>query len=283
MKLCSFLKDGKQSYGILSTNGIIDIGSRLCNEYPDLKSLISANAISNVKSDFSDQKPDFTIEEVEFLPVIANPGTIYCIGLNYDDHRKEAKRDRPEHPPVFIRTPDSQTGHLQPLILPPESTQFDYEGEIAVIIGHGGRRIPKADAWNYIAGLACYNDGSIRDWQRHAPQWTAGKNFYRTASFGPCMVTTDEIGASDVLTLTTRLNGQVMQSATSADLLFDIPALIAYVSTFLPLKAGDVIATGTPGGVGIARTPQVWMKPGDVVEVEIDRIGILRNEVIAEG
>jgi 2-keto-4-pentenoate hydratase/2-oxohepta-3-ene-1,7-dioic acid hydratase in catechol pathway len=166
--------------------------------------------------------------------------------------------------------------------MPPESTRLDYEGEIAIVIGQGGRRITEADAWQHIAGYACYNDGSIRDWQTATPQWTAGKNFWRTGGFGPWMVTRDEIQDDQRMTLVTRLNGQEMQRTTTDKLIHSIPRQIAHISAFMPLAAGDVIVTGTPGGVGAKRTPPVWMKPGDVVEIEVDAIGVLRNGVRAE-
>jgi 2-keto-4-pentenoate hydratase/2-oxohepta-3-ene-1,7-dioic acid hydratase in catechol pathway len=162
---------------------------------------------------------------------------------------------------------------------PRESKMFDYEGEIAVIIGTGGRRIPEADSWKHIAGYACYNDGSVRDWQRHTVQWTAGKNFARTGPFGPWMVTADEIPPGTVLTLVTRLNGTEMQRATTEMMIFKIPRLINYISTFTELVPGDVIVTGTPGGVGSRRTPPVWMNPGDKVEIEVDKVGVLQNTI----
>ncbi len=178
-----------------------------------------------------------------------------------------------------MRVSTSQTGHEQPLLCPRESTSLDYEGEIAVIIGKPGRRITEADAWKHVAGYSCYNDGSVRDWQRHTSQFTPGKNFAATGAFGPWMVTTEEIEPGATLSLTTRLNGQVMQQATTHMMIFPIPRLIAYCSTFVPLESGDVIVTGTPGGVGARRNPPIFMKPGDVVEVEVDRIGCLRNTI----
>jgi 2-keto-4-pentenoate hydratase/2-oxohepta-3-ene-1,7-dioic acid hydratase in catechol pathway len=179
----------------------------------------------------------------------------------------------------FLRFADSQVGHDQPIERPPESERLDFEGEIAVVIGKPGRRIAEADVWQHIAGYACYNDASVRDWQLHTSQWCPGKNFYRTGAFGPWLVTADEIPADTTLTLVTRLNGAEVQRATTDMLLHPIPRLIAYASTVAPLRAGDVIVTGTPGGVGAKRKPPLWMKHGDVVEVEVDRIGVLRNVV----
>jgi 2-keto-4-pentenoate hydratase/2-oxohepta-3-ene-1,7-dioic acid hydratase in catechol pathway len=203
------------------------------------------------------------------------------VGLNYEEHRVETGRDKTENPALFIRVAESQVGHDQPILMPAESTNLDYEGEIAVVIGRRGRRIKDEDAWKHIAGYACYNDGSVRDWQRHTLQWTAGKNFSRTGGFGPWMVTRDEIADGEELTLETRLNGQVMQHATTAQMIHRIPRLIGYISTFTPLEPGDVIVTGTPGGVGARRTPPVWMKPGDTVEVEVSKVGVLVNTIKA--
>ena len=184
-----------------------------------------------------------------------------------------------EKPAIFVRMPASQVAHGQAIIRPPESERLDYEGEIAIVIGQGGRRIAEADAWSHIAGYSCYNDGSIRDWQNHTTQWTAGKNYWRTGGFGPWLVTADEIKPNQQMTLTTRLNGVELQRATTDMMIHSIPRQIAYISTFIPLLPGDVIVTGTPGGVGNKRTPQLFMKPGDTVEIEVDAVGILRNSV----
>jgi 2-keto-4-pentenoate hydratase/2-oxohepta-3-ene-1,7-dioic acid hydratase in catechol pathway len=183
---------------------------------------------------------------------------------------------------VFLRVAASQTGHLQPIVLPPESSQLDYEAEIAIVIGKGGRRITEADAWNHIAGYSAYNDGSVRDWQRHTAQFTPGKNFDRTGAFGPWLVTRGEIEDGEELLVESRLNGKVMQHATTAMMIFPIPRLIAYCSTFTTLEPGDVIVTGTPGGVGARRTPPVWMKAGDKIEIEVGKVGVLVNTIAAE-
>jgi len=204
------------------------------------------------------------------------------VGHNYEEHRIETERDPTQHPLLFIRVAESQTGHLQPIVLPAESTHLDYEGEIAVVIGKAGRRIREADAWSHVAGYSAYNDGSIRDWQKHTIQFTAGKNFTATGAFGPWMVTRGEIADGEELTLETRLNGEVMQRTTTASMIFHIPVLIEYISTFTSLQPGDVIVTGTPGGVGAKRNPPVWMKPGDHVEVEVGKVGILSNAIAAE-
>ncbi len=281
MKLGSFRLDGKNSYGIFTERGVIDLGKRLGTKYPDLKALIAADALGEARA-LAATNPDAALDSIAHLPVIPNPGKILCIGLNYEEHRKETKREKTDHPSVFARFAESQVGHAQPMLRPRESTMFDYEGEIALVIGRGGRRIAEADAWRHIAGYSCYNDGSVRDWQRHTTQWIPGKNFVATGGFGPWMVTADEIPPGSVLELTTRLNGQVMQHADTSLLIFPIPRLIAYCSTFLPLAPGDVFVTGTPGGVGAKRTPPVFMKEGDVVEIEVSKVGVLRNTVATE-
>jgi 2-keto-4-pentenoate hydratase/2-oxohepta-3-ene-1,7-dioic acid hydratase in catechol pathway len=213
------------------------------------------------------------------LPVIPNPNKIICVGLNYAEHVRETGREVTESPALFVRLSDSQVAHGQAIVRPPESVRLDYEGEIAIVIGQGGRRIKEADAWQHIAGYACYNDGSVRDWQVATSQWTPGKNFYHTGAFGPWMVTADDIAPNQKMTLVTRLNGQEMQRATTDMMIHSILRQIAYISTFLPLLPGDVIVTGTPGGVGNKRVPPVYMKAGDTVEIEVDAIGILRNSV----
>ena len=279
MKLASYLLDGRPSYGVVEGSGVVDLGRRIGAKYPDLRALITANALDEAKRAAAGQKPDASFDSLTHLPVIPNPDKIVCVGLNYEEHRVETNRDKTENPALFLRVPGSQVGHKQPLPRPRESKMLDYEGEIAVVIGAGGRRIPESEAWRHIAGYACYNDGSVRDYQRHTVQWTAGKNFARTGPFGPWMVTADEIPPGTVLTLVTRLNGTEMQRATTEMMIFKIPRLINYISTFTELVPGDVIVTGTPGGVGSRRTPPVWMNPGDKVEIEIDKVGVLANTI----
>ncbi|PWK76931.1 fumarylacetoacetate hydrolase family protein [Aminobacter sp. AP02] len=281
MKLVSFRKDGRSAYGLVKGDGIVDVHARLGGEHATLRSLLDPEGLRLLAS-LADAPADLPLASVEFLPVVPDPEKVFCIGVNYLSHLIETGRPTPEHPMVFLRVASSQTGHLQPIVKPVDSEQLDFEGELAVIIGKGGRRIAKADAFDHVAGYACYNDGSIRDWQRHTSQFAPGKNFDRTGAFGPWLVTADEIGDPATLNIWTRLNGEVMQQAPLSDLVFDIPTLIAYVSSFATLSPGDVIVTGTTGGVGAFRDPQLWMKPGDIVEIEVDRIGVLRNPVVAE-
>jgi 2-keto-4-pentenoate hydratase/2-oxohepta-3-ene-1,7-dioic acid hydratase in catechol pathway len=280
MKLATFKTAKGVSYGAVTDKGIVDLGRRLGNRYSDLKALITANAFGEAAK-FLSEKADFGTDEITWLPVIPNPDKIVCVGLNYQDHVVETGRDNTEQPAIFLRVNESQVGHKQPIIRPKESTHLDFEAEIAVIIGTPGRRISQQNAYKHVAGYSCYNDGSVRQWQRHTIQWTAGKNFAQTGAFGPWMVTADEIPPGTKMTLSCRLNGEVMQHATTEQMIFKIPKIIEYVSAWTTLLPGDVLVTGTPGGVGARRTPPIWMKPGDKVEIEIDKVGILENGIAA--
>jgi 2-keto-4-pentenoate hydratase/2-oxohepta-3-ene-1,7-dioic acid hydratase in catechol pathway len=281
MRLATFKTAQGASYGAVTGKDIVDLRRYLGNQYPDLKTLIEGNALDQAKK-YSSEAPDYQVSDITWLPVIPNPGKIICVGLNYQEHVVETGRDNTEQPAIFLRLAESQVGHKQPILRPRESTSLDFEAEIAVIVGKAGRRISQKDAWGYIAGYSCYNDGSVRDWQRHTIQWTAGKNFAKTGGFGPWMVTADEIPPGTKMTLSCRLNGERMQHATTEQMIFKIPKIIEYVSTWTTLLPGDVLVTGTPGGVGARRNPPLWMKPGDKVEVEIDKVGILENS-IADG
>lgn len=282
MKLMSFSYEGNVSYGAVDGDKVIDLGVALGSQALDLKALIANGLLSSAQRVMEDGGNTIPLGAVTFLPVIPNPGKIICVGLNYLEHVNEGGRTVTEAPTLFLRTDESQVGHGEAIVLPPESTQLDYEGEIAIVIGTGGRRISEAEAWQHVAGYACYNDGSVRDWQLNTPQWTAGKNFYKTGGFGPWMVTADEIEADERMTLITRVNGKEMQRATTDMMIHSIPRQIAYISTFMPLAPGDVIVTGTPGGVGLRRDPPIFLKDGDVVEIEVDRVGVLRNQIRQE-
>jgi len=277
MKIASFKTATGASYGLVTEHGIIDAGRRLKN-FPTLKSLLANGALDELRA-IATAPADHQIGGVELLPTIPDPDKIFCIGVNYSSHLAETTQPKLPHPMVFTRFAETQVGAGQPMIRPRESGNFDYEGELAVVIGKGGRRISREQALTHVAGYSCYNDGSIRDWQRHTSQFTPGKNFAATGSFGPWMVTTDEIPDVTRLAIATRLNGVEVQSAPISDLVFDVPALIAYCSTFIGLAPGDVIVTGTTGGVGAYRKPPLWMKDGDTVEVEVSGIGVLRNPV----
>jgi 2-keto-4-pentenoate hydratase/2-oxohepta-3-ene-1,7-dioic acid hydratase in catechol pathway len=279
MKLLSFRVNGMASFGALVNGRVVDLKKRLNGKYADLCTALAADALPELEQAIQGAQTHYSLEEIEFLPVIPNPPKIICIGINYRSHADETSGAPPAKPMVFGRFANSQIGHGQPIRVPPESVQLDYEGEIAVVIGKRGRRISLADAWSYVAGYAPYNDGSIRDWQWHSTQWTMGKNFYRTGGFGPWMATRGEIADNAELHLITRLNGTEMQRATSHQMIFSIPQLIEYCSKATELEPGDVIVTGTPGGVGLKRNPPVFMKHGDVIEVEISEIGTLRNPI----
>lgn len=247
MKFVSFTRLGRAGFGAVVGGGIVDLTGRLSYDCLTLKQAILDDLLEIAADYAGDRKPELAFSDVTLLPVIPDPGKILCIGVNYVAHREETKRPEVGHPTVFIRFADSQIGHGQPMIKPSQSDCLDFEAELAVVIGRGGRDITEEDAMQHIAGYSCYHDGSVRDWQRHSSQFAPGKNFPATGAFGPALVTTDEVEDYTQLSITGRLNGQVVQQATLADLIFPIPALIAYLSAFTPLSAGDVIVTGTPG------------------------------------
>lgn len=282
MRICSYFRgDGVASYGLVEDGKVLDAGEDLRENYPDLRAVLTAGAIAEL----AERKPSLSplsLDGVTLLPPVPNPDKILCIGLNYLTHIRETGRDAPARPSIFTRYPSSLVGHDVPLIKPVASDWFDFEGELAVVIGKAGRAIPAGEAMRHVAGYSCFNDGSVRDYQRHTTQFWAGKNFDRSGSMGPWLVTADEIPDVSAQSMTTRLNGEVMQSTPIADLAFDVPALIAYISTVTTLLPGDIIATGTPSGVGLFREPKLFMKPGDRVEVEITGIGVLSNAIQAE-
>ncbi len=280
MKLISFATASGTSFGFLSGVGVVDLGCRTGRA--GLRGFLAAGGIATLDDATRAAAPDFALSEVRQLPVIPDPDKIICVGLNYHDHVQETGRTVTEKPMLFARYPGSQVAHGEALIRPKVSGDFDYEGELAVIIGAEGRHIREADALAHVAGYACYNDGSVRDWQRHTSQFLPGKTFAGTGGFGPWMVTADEIPDPTKLALETRLNAQVVQHTTTDLMITGIASLIAYCSTILPLLPGDVLVTGTPGGVGAKRSPPLWMKPGDVVEVEISGVGCLRNTIADE-
>jgi 2-keto-4-pentenoate hydratase/2-oxohepta-3-ene-1,7-dioic acid hydratase in catechol pathway len=279
MKLVSFMNQGVASYGAVHGDRVLDLKPLLGAQAPDLKALITQKMLGEAQAALQQHTPTLLLSDLTLLPVIPNPNKVVCVGLNYAEHVRETGRELTESPALFLRLSESLVAHGQDIVRPPESFRLDYEGEIAIVIGEGGRRIAEADAWKHIVGYSCFNDGSVRDWQVSTTQWTAGKNFYRTGGFGPWMVTADEIQPNQKMTLVTRLNGVEMQRATTDMMIHSIPRQIAYISTFIPLEPGDVIVTGTPGGVGNKRNPQVFMKPGDVAEIEVDAVGILRNTI----
>lgn len=283
MRLFSFAApDGRRSFGAVVDGGVVDLARRLDPRIGDLHALIAHDALDTARRALAGATADYRLDEIAFLPPIAAPEKILCIGVNYMDRNAEYRdgSEAPKYPSIFMRTPGSLTGHLQPILRPPESPQLDYEGEITLVIGKGGRRIPRAQAREHVFGLTCMNEGTLRDWVRHAKfNVTQGKNFASSGAVGPWIVPSDEIGDFARLHVTTRVNGEVRQHDTTENLAFPFDDLIAYVSTFTELKPGDVIATGTPTGAGARFDPPRYLVPGDTVEVEVEGVGTLANTV----
>jgi 2-keto-4-pentenoate hydratase/2-oxohepta-3-ene-1,7-dioic acid hydratase in catechol pathway len=282
VKLVTYTIGGKTSYGAVVGDGVAELPRRMGGRHPTLKSLLAAGALDEARRALAGATADHPLSAVALEPPVPDPDKIFCVGVNYHAHREEMGRAPTDHPTIFTRFANTQVGSGRPLVKPRQSAEFDYEGELAVVIGRRGRHVPRARALELVAGYGCYHDGSVRDFQRHTTQWTPGKNFPGTGGFGPWLVTADELPDPQKLTLVTRLNGKEMQRATTDLMIFDVALLLEYLTSFTELVPGDVIATGTPGGVGFKRQPQVFMRPGDVAEVEISGVGILRNPVVAE-
>jgi 2-keto-4-pentenoate hydratase/2-oxohepta-3-ene-1,7-dioic acid hydratase in catechol pathway len=287
MKLLSYIYQGRETWGaVVGADDVIDLGKAF-PQYATLTDYIAAGACLNAAHDVAGKAPSAKLADITFLPVIPKPEKIVCAVRNYMDHHQEVlaagmQRELSEQPPIFLRVWRSQVAHGQPIVCPDVSGSLDWEGELAVIIGKPGRHIPEDKAFEHVAGYSCYNDGSIREWQFHAKQIASGKNFESTGGFGPWMVTADEIKPNQQLKLEVRLNGEVVQSSHTGHMIFPIAKLISYASTIFTLVPGDVIATGTPAGVGWSRKPPRFMKPGDRCEVEIEGIGTLVNPIVAQ-
>jgi 2-keto-4-pentenoate hydratase/2-oxohepta-3-ene-1,7-dioic acid hydratase in catechol pathway len=284
MKLVTFETGGRQSFGLVAGEDIIDLAGRM--SLPSVVALLAADRLGDAAK-FVNEKPDHKLASVTLLPCVLNPPHLYCIGVNYADHLAEVQkagvtRPAPTRPPLFMRYAESYVGHGQDLVLPGVSTNFDYEIELTVVIGKGGRYVERDAALSHIAGYTIFNDGSIRDWQFHTQLVGPGKNFFATGALGPWMVTADEVGDPGNLGLELKLNGQTLQHGNTRDMVFNIADIVSYVSAFMPLFPGDLIATGTPAGVGFSRKPPIFMKAGDVCELTIEKIGTLRNSVRAE-
>ncbi len=281
MKLASYEVSGRATYGASVGNGLFDLGVKFGARFPTLRAAIAGGAIADFQREIAGASPNRALADVTFLPPIPDTGKLICIGRNYKAHVAESGAKLPDFPSVFVRFPSSIVGHERPIELSRLSSDYDYEGELALVIGKPGRHIPRERALEHIAGYTCFNEACYRDFQfKHS--LTIGKNFSASGSCGPWLVTSDEIPDPRALVLATRLNGVEVQHASVDELVFDIPYLISYLSDVTPLEPGDLIVTGTPDGVGFARTPPLWMKAGDVVEVEISNIGVLRNKVVAE-
>ena len=281
MRFLSFSRSGKASFGAITDAGVVDLGARH-PDLADLRAALRAQRLAELATEAAGAPRDFGLADVEFLPTVPNPEKIICIGVNYADRNEEYAdgSSRPRYPSIFMRTRESLVGHEQPILRPPESEQLDYEGEIALVIGREGRRIPRQAAAAHIAGLTLMNEGSVRDWLRHGKfNVTQGKNFERSGAMGPWLVTADERDPMSELRLLTRVNGEERQNDTTDRLMFPFDYLVAYLSTFFRLKPGDVIATGTPNGAGARFDPPKYLRDRDVVEVEVEEIGVLRNVV----
>jgi len=282
MKLLSFRSKGKASYGAVSGEGVVDLGARIGKEYPTMRDLIAGDALGRAADLAARTSPDAALADIRFLPPVPNAEKILCVGVNYGNRNAEYKdgTDRPKYPSLFPRFPGSFVGQRESLLRPPESPQLDYEGEIVIVIGKGGRRIPEDSAESHIAGLTIMNEGTIRDWTRHGKfNVTQGKNWDASGAIGPWLVTADEFASFDGLRVTTRVNGEVRQDDTTANLLFPFRYLLRYISTWTTLRPGDVISTGTPVGSGARFDPPRYLKPGDVIEVAVPGVGTLSNRV----
>jgi 2-keto-4-pentenoate hydratase/2-oxohepta-3-ene-1,7-dioic acid hydratase in catechol pathway len=278
MKLLSFAVDGHELFGAVSGENVVALNSRV--GYKTLREALAAGAMDAMRKAAKESTPDYQLDDIQFRPVIPNPEKILCAGVNYRAHASEVGRDLPKQPSMFIRFTDTLVGHDGAMIRPGVSDNFDYEGELALVIGKGGRHIAAENALDHIAGYTILVDGSVRDYQKFSV--TSGKNFPGTGPLGPWLVTSDEIPDPSKLALTTRLNGQQVQHSGTDKLIYSIPQIVAFCSDFTALSAGDIIATGTPEGVGHSRKPPLWMKPGDTLEVEITGIGTLRARIIDE-
>ena len=281
MRWLSFYHNQELTFGYVTSDGegVVDVGSR--SDFTSLRDVLEAGALSSLPQECGDSA-DIALQDVDYAPTITNPKKILCVGLNYKAHQEETGRGGEGFPTIFVRFAAAQGAHQKPIIRPIESQSLDFEGEIAMIIGRPGRRIDRESALSHVAGFGIYNDGSVRDYQRHTSQFTPGKNFACTGGFGPWMMTLDEIGDLSEMEITTRLNGEVMQNAKADLLVHGFEELIEYCSTFVELEPGDVIVTGTPGGVGAARNPPMFMDEGDLIEIEVAPIGTLSNKVERE-
>ncbi|HVY82863.1 MAG TPA: fumarylacetoacetate hydrolase family protein [Steroidobacteraceae bacterium] len=282
MKLLNFRAEGRDSFGILSSRGVMDLGARLRGGATDIATFLRLGLLGPARSLARMDAADYTLDDIQLLTPTGRGLRYFCIGVNYPDRNEEYKdgSERPKYPSIFMRSHTSFAAPGAPIVRPRESEQLDYEGEIVIVIGEGGRRIPEANAMAHVFGYSCANEGSVRDWLRHSKfNVTQGKNFDRSGSIGPYLVTADEVG-TEPLRVTTRVNGELRQDDTSDRMIFRMPYLIHYLSTFCTLEPGDVILTGTPSGAGARFDPPRYLQPGDEVRVEVSRVGVLTNRVV---
>ena len=288
MKLASYKVRGRDSFGAVVGNGVdlgvVDLKTRLAPQFTSVLDLLRTGGLDIAREAVHGVRADFPLREVEFLAPVLHPEKILCIGINYANRNADyGEAEAPKYPSMFYRAPDSLVGHQSHIVRPRESEQLDYEGEIALVIGRTGRRIAPERALEHVAGATLCNEGTIRDWMRHGKfNVTQGKNWDASGSIGPWLVTADEIDLAQPLRITTKVNGEITQDDTTASMIKSFSELIAYVSTFMTLKPGDIMVTGTPVKLGPGREQPVWLKPGDVVEIEVPQIGVLRNSVVAE-
>jgi 2-keto-4-pentenoate hydratase/2-oxohepta-3-ene-1,7-dioic acid hydratase in catechol pathway len=283
MKIARFKIEDKQSYGVIVGDGIVDVGAKLGGTYPDVVDVIRAGAFNRIAEFAGGRIPDHTFDNVEFLPPVRSPNAVLAVGRNYGSAYEDMGSKFPGHPSIFMRRYEAQAGHRGKLVRPKASHLFDGEAELALVIGKKGRHINEADAFDHIVGYSIFNDGTLVDWGDHtARNVTPGKNFFASGAFGPWMVTADEIGDATKLTILHRINGEEVQRGSTSEMIFSIPAILAYLSEFCELEPGDVITTGSPGGIRPRRDKGLYYRPGDKIEMEIDRIGVLENIVVDE-
>jgi 2-keto-4-pentenoate hydratase/2-oxohepta-3-ene-1,7-dioic acid hydratase in catechol pathway len=280
MKLASYIADGKECYGVVNGDGVITMNDRFGGQAASLREALGGGLLPRIKEAAAEAQADRKLSDITFLPVIPNPEKIFCVGINYKSHAAEHGTEAPKLPNIFTKFVNTLVAHEGEMLRPKVSTSFDFEGELALVIGKGGRHIKAADALNHVAGYTCFCDGSVRDFTKYS--LVASKNFLGSSPLGPWLVTSDEIPDPTKLTLVTRLNGKEMQRSGTDMLIHSIPAIIEFCSVFTPLSPGDIIATGTPDGIGAKQNPPVWMKAGDVLEIEISGIGTLRNKIADE-
>jgi 2-keto-4-pentenoate hydratase/2-oxohepta-3-ene-1,7-dioic acid hydratase in catechol pathway len=280
MKLASYIADGKPCYGVVTGDGVITMNERFGGHAAGLREAIAGSLLPQIKEAAANSRADHKLSDIKFLPVIPNPEKILCVGINYKSHAAEHGTEAPKLPNIFTKFVNTLVAHEGEMLRPKVSTSFDFEGELALVIGTGGRHIKAADALSHVAGYTCFCDGSVRDFTKYS--LVASKNFLRSSPLGPWIVTADEIPDPTKLTLVTRLNGREMQRSGTDMLIHSIPAIIEFCSVFTPLAPGDIIATGTPDGIGAKQNPPVWMKAGDTLEIEISGIGTLRNRIADE-